>query len=79
MNDPIEFICRPNGLGLGAIPAPPELMDDKKKKKKNKIKLPGDEEIKVGVVSLLRGVVIVYPQFCIEQDAACYTDCCMKQ
>ena len=76
MNDPIEFIRRPSGLGLGAIPAPPELMDDKKKKKKNKIKLPGDVERKVGVVSLLRGVVIMYTPYCIDQDA---TDCCMKQ
>ena len=49
--DPIEFIRRPGGLGLGAVPAPPELMDNKKKKKKNKIKLPGDEDRKVGVVS----------------------------
>ena len=67
--DPIEFIRRPGGLGLGAVPAPPELMDDKKKKKKNKIK-PGDEERKVGVVSALYGcgqcldTVIVCTLYC---------------
>ena len=47
--DPIEFIPRPGGLGLGAVPAPPELLDDKKKKRRNRIKLPGDVEKKVGV------------------------------
>ena len=51
LSDPIEFIRRPSGLGLGAVPAPPDLMDHKKKRKKNKIKLPGDVERKVGVVT----------------------------
>ena len=48
LTEPIEFICRPGGLGLGAVPLPPDLVDDKKKK--NKIKLTGDVERKVGVV-----------------------------
>ena len=48
MTEPIAFIRRPGGLGLGTVPLPPDLVDDKKKK--NKIKLPGDVERKVGVV-----------------------------
>ena len=55
LSDPIEFIRRPSGLGLGAVPAPPDLMDNKKKRNKNKIKLPGDVERKVGVVTSLGG------------------------
>ena len=49
LTEPIEFIRRPGGLGLGAVPLPPDLVNDKKKK--NKIKLPGDVERKVGVVN----------------------------
>ena len=41
--EPIEFIARPHGLGLGAMPKP------KEPPKKNRIKKPGEEPKKVSV------------------------------
>ena len=62
LTEPIEFISRPRGLGLGATPKAAE-------EKKKRIRKPGEEERKAssGICSLGPGVKILFlyvPVFC---------------